>query len=294
MKPKLMNISLIDNMPNTKRKYFSYTLLKQILSLYKRHEKTIIDYPWFGLYFLPLRIFLGKRFEMRELDIEFLRFKGFRKWYWTIMYLFEYLVYLCADRVYFISVDDKRTAQKYFHIKEGKCIVKTYQPDISRFFPETKYRQEIRKKLGFGEHELFILFFGNLSYKPNIEAIQIIKSEIIPRLNQYGDFNYKIAIFGKNPPDLKDEKIIYAGFVKNIEHYVQSCDVMINPIISGGGVKTKAVEALACERNVVSTSTGAMGIDIELYKKYLYIIENNNWDGFVDRIVTLKNNGGIE
>jgi hypothetical protein len=50
----------------------------------------------------------------------------------------------------------------------------------------------------------------------------------------------------------------------DINEYIDGCDVMINPILSGGGVKTKAIDTLARSQTVISTQTGAEGIDAKV------------------------------
>jgi glycosyltransferase involved in cell wall biosynthesis len=274
-------------LPPGKRKYISFSVLRRVLKLHKQHDKTIIDYPWFGLYFLPLRVLLGKRYEVRELDIQFLRFRGFGKWYWPLMYVFEYLVYRLSDRLRCISSHDMAAARRYFKIKEKKCIVEAFIPDARRFYPSEEFKAQTREKLGLAEDEAFILFYGKLDYRPNLEAVRYIKEEIIPLLNQYGDFKYRVVIAGLNPPRITDPRIIYTGFIEHIERYVQSCDVMINPVTLGGGVKTKVLEALACGKPVVSTENGARGIEGEFYKGRLYICGDTHWGEFARKTVDL-------
>ena len=282
------NFSLVDVLPARKRKYFSFSTLRWILRLHKRHDKTIIDYPWFGLYLVPLRVLFGKHYEVRELDIQFLRFRGFRKWYWPLVYVFEYLVCRLSDRLRCISAHDMEAAKRYFKIRADRCIVEAFIPDARRFYPSEEYRSRIREHLGIAGDEVFILFYGKLSYKPNLEAVRLIKEELIPRLNRYEGFRYRVVIVGLNPPRIPDPRFIYTGFVRFIEQYVQSCDVMINPVILGGGVKTKVLEALACGKPVVSTESGARGIERELYKGRLFVCGDTDWEAFATKVASFS------
>ena len=54
--------------------------------------------------------------------------------------------------------------------------------------------------------------------------------------------------------DYADKNIIYAGFVDDITLFYKAADMLINPVIDGGGIKTKLVEALGYNMNVVTTS----------------------------------------
>jgi hypothetical protein len=54
---------------------------------------------------------------------------------------------------------------------------------------------------------------------------------------------------------------------------------------SGGGIKTKMVEAIAFGTTVVSTETGAIGIRREICGKKLIVIQDNAWNEFARAIV---------
>ena len=80
------------------------------------------------------------------------------------------------------------------------------------------------------------------------------------------------------------ENIIYAGFVDDISIYFMGCDVFINPVQIGGGIKTKLVEALGFNLNVVSSLNGAIGVEPEICNGKLLICENNAWDDFANKM----------
>ncbi len=287
-KPNLKNVAIYDVLPNSKFKFVSPKVFKQMFDHSKLSDKVIIDFPWFGFHCLILRVLNNIKFDVREHNIEFLRFKSYKKWFWPFIFILEYCVYFFADKIWFISIKDKDLAKSYFSIDEGKCVLEAYIPDPERFYPTDANTQRIRKLLNLKDGEKFILFFGQLDFPPNREAVKIIKEKIIPRLNTYKDFYYRVVICGKNPPNFFDGKIIYTGFIEKIEYYVQACDVMINPLVSGGGVKTKAVEALACGKHVISTAYAAEGINTEMHKGQLIIVNDDNWDDFAEKIVNLK------
>ena len=61
--------------------------------------------------------------------------------------------------------------------------------------------------------------------------------------------------------------------------------MVLNPILSGGGVKTKAIDALARNANLVSTETGAIGIDKAVCGNKLYVVNDHDVDGFATSII---------
>src|SRR5690606_37404452 len=66
---------------------------------------------------------------------------------------------------------------------------------------------------------------------------------------------------------------------------LSSCDVMLNPVLSGGGVKTKVIESLAWNKTVVSTHSGALGIEPSVCNDKLQIVADNDWDAFANRAI---------
>ena len=116
----------------------------------------------------------------------------------------------------------------------------------------------------------------------------------------YPDFRYKIILCGKRLPaelnelrEYADKNIIYAGFVPDIEMYFKAADLFLNPVQSGGGIKTKMVEAIAFGTTVVSTETGAMAIHREICGKKLVVIPDNAWSDFALAIIKNVDSAGI-
>jgi hypothetical protein len=137
-----------------------------------------------------------------------------------------------------------------------------------------------------------LLFNGTLHYQPNLDAIDVIIKKINPVLLSAIDFKYKILICGKGLPEAydklnkyKDSNIIYAGFVDDIRPYFTGADIFINPIIDGGGIKTKLVEALGYNMNVVTTANGAFGVPATITNNKMVIVDNNDWELFAKQII---------
>jgi len=145
-----------------------------------------------------------------------------------------------------------------------------------------KNNHEIRKKLNL-EDVPVILFFGKLDYKPNYEAIEIIRNEILPRVLKKKP-NTKFLIVGDNPPlEFKHQNIIFTGLVKKIEDYINASDFVICPLVSGGGTRIKILETLACGKPVISTTIGAEGIENEENSELLYLCDD--WNDFAEKII---------
>ena len=81
------------------------------------------------------------------------------------------------------------------------------------------------------------------------------------------------------------DHIFYAGFVDDIDLYFKAADLFLNPVQSGGGVKTKMIESIALGTTVISTMSGAAGIDKTVCGDKLITIDDNDWSNFVKAIV---------
>ncbi len=203
------------------------------------------------------------------------------------------MVHRNADFTFCITEEDRQYMIKYFKIDKSKCTVITYGIDWN--IPPTRHeklfaRQFLQNKYSVGENTTLYLFNGTLDYLPNLNAVKAIVNNINPALRS-SPFNYKIIICGKNLPkqmnELKeyaDKNIIYAGFVDDISVYFKGADIFINPIQDGGGIKTKLVEALAYDMNVVSTTNGAIGVDEKLCDGKLILVKDNEWQMFAEKM----------
>jgi glycosyltransferase involved in cell wall biosynthesis len=114
------------------------------------------------------------------------------------------------------------------------------------------------------------------------------------------NFKYKIIICGKGLPasfnnlsNYADKNIVYAGFVDDIEMYFKGADVFLNPVQSGGGIKTKMVEAIAFGTTVVATESGAAGILKEVCGEKLIVVADNDWKRFADAVMQNASNRTI-
>lgn len=106
-----------------------------------------------------------------------------------------------------------------------------------------------------------LTFLGNLKYAPNVDSLDLMVKEILPKLN----FDFKLYVIGAGAELIKDrftdERIVFCGRVDDMRPVIKKSEVFLAPIAYGTGIKTKILEAMAMGVPVVTTELGVEGID---------------------------------
>jgi polysaccharide biosynthesis protein PslH len=269
--------------------FFSFFRIKNDL-LQHRIEWLFIEHPYMGWLAWLLKKSTGVQLAVHTHNIEYQRFRSIGKWWWPLLKRYERWVLQKADLVFCITEEDRQGFITELKVAADKCVVIPYgipQEEPPADKEETKAAVCRELNINISDHLLF--FNGVLNYAPNLEALTVILQQINPALAASG-LPYKILIAGKNLPascnSLKEHpQMIYLGFVKDIDRYTKATDLLLNPVQSGGGIKTKMIEALGMNTSVVSTKTGAAGVGKELCGKKLFIVDDNDWTSFVHAIL---------
>ena len=296
---------LINVFSSSKLRYvniFYFFSLRKIIKQ-KKISHLIIEHPYYGWLAILLKSFCNVKFIIRSQNIEAERFRSLNKWWWKILWHYEKLVHQSADLSFFITEFDMTYALANFKLNPTKCTIFTYGfelqqiPNIENKIAATK---SIKERYFISADENILLFNGTLNYKANLNALDIILTQINPILLQQNLFKYKIIICGKNLPesynDLSEynaKNIIYAGFVNDIVEYYLATDIFINPVNEGGGIKTKIVEALGYNVSLVTTKSGAIGIPENIVGTKMKVIENEDWQGFANAITSINIHSNI-
>lgn len=287
----LNNFNLIPLLSRYPLKYFNLfswfpiykTLKKEIpdFCLVHQHFIFFIMWPVCRLLKIPLGIYVQ--------NIEYQRFKSINKFYWPVVFISEWMSFKWADHLFFISPDDVAVACDVYGIGAARCSELPY--GIKHDKPVHFNRRHIRKNLGFQDDEILIIFFGPLSYQPNLEALDTLLNHIEPALRKSSPaFKYKFIICGGSLPEKYNnldshDHFVYKGYVEDIESYICCSDMMINPVFAGGGVKTKIIEAIALGTTVISSKTGTLGVQSNICGDKLVQVDDRNYQGYATEII---------
>ena len=171
--------------------------------------------------------------------------------------LFDYFDYHTIT-----SKEDK----KYIHHKMNSKI-KIVKNGIDANF----FLKENKKKI------FDILFVGNMSYEPNIDAAIFLTTKIIPKIKIIFP-NIKLLIAGTNPVkrivQLKNDNIVVSGWMDDIRHAYNISNIFIAPMRIGTGIQNKVLEAMAMKNACVTTKI--VNLSIEAPHNAIKIGENSN------------------
>ena len=110
-------------------------------------------------------------------------------------------------------------------------------------------------------------FIGSLDWFPNLEGLEWFLENVdlsgltCPLSGQ----QLKFHVAGRNPPSRIAASplpsLSFHGEVPNAIDFINDHVLMVVPLFSGSGMRTKILEAMALERVVITTSLGLEGID---------------------------------
>jgi len=161
-----------------------------------------------------------------------------------------------CDHIYVCSKVDRQILSRRFPGYQNFHTV----PNIIRL-PETAAEKKVQSPFCF-------LFIANLAYPPNQDGLNWFIQAVLPILKKTAPGPFKVILAGsgewKGSIPLKSlPEFEVKGFVQDLEALYNSCDASIAPIRVGGGTRIKILESLAHKRPIITTSSGAEGLELE-------------------------------
>lgn len=110
-----------------------------------------------------------------------------------------------------------------------------------------------------------LLFVGSFVHPPNVEAAIRLVFRIFPTV-QRAYPQVKLNIVGPEPPPrlkgLSDNNILVTGHVRDLNPYLTRATLFVAPLVSGGGMRVKIMEALAYGMVIVASHRAVEGLDV--------------------------------
>lgn len=112
--------------------------------------------------------------------------------------------------------------------------------------------------------EKIILYMGDLSYFPNVDALFYFVNNIFPHIKEkIRDVKFWITGVSENEKIRKlhdDKNIFFKGFIPSLNELYSKAKILVVPLRLGTGIRIKILEAMARGIPVVSTKVGCEGI----------------------------------
>lgn len=157
------------------------------------------------------------------------------------------------DAVAAITDDDARRLRALGCTEPVECIPAGV--DLTKFQPDPA----IRPRPG----TVFVI--GSLNWLPNLEGVDWLLREVwplahaeLPGLELHIAGSHPPAHLTQRPPG--QDNVFVHGFVASAPAFVRQYELMLVPLLSGGGMRVKIIEGLALGKVILSTALGAEGI----------------------------------
>jgi hypothetical protein len=120
---------------------------------------------------------------------------------------------------------------------------------------------------GLSRRPMSAVFTGGLTYQPNLDAVRGYVEHVLPAFARLNFEPPRLSIIGLCPEPLKSglehPTIRFLGYVPDVNEELKRHQVFFAPIISGTGIKTKVLEAMACGLPVVALPDAVSGLPVE-------------------------------
>ena len=198
----------------------------------------------------------------------------FKKWFFKLEFdrlkNYEHKIFDYFEHHTIITAQDR---EMIFHKERAR--IKIIPNGVAPIF--FNYSKKIEKKTD-------LLFTGNLSYPPNVEACKYLKEAIMPLLPEF-----KLQISGANPAaelrNIQNSNITVTGWIDDIRDAYANAQIFIAPMFIGTGLQNKLLEAMAMGIPCITTSlaNNALGA---VHNQSILIA--NTQEEFIDAIQRLK------
>ncbi len=236
-----------------------YKLCKKANAIAERDNFDAIHAEWTETGF-----FLKKKGRMaivahdiltKPMERRFRNARGLRRYLLFLVFrftkIFELYVFGKFDTVFVLSDYDRRYLRAIDRSLKVALLQHPYGANVTN--------------IQFEREEKNLLFLGAMDRGPNVEAVLYFWNEVLPLVRKEIP-DVKFFIMGSRPlPEVralaeKDEHTVVTGFVEDIEKYYKTATVFVAPLLTGGGIIVKILDALAAATPVVTTSIGNEGI----------------------------------
>jgi glycosyltransferase involved in cell wall biosynthesis len=106
------------------------------------------------------------------------------------------------------------------------------------------------------------VFVGGMDYQPNLDALRYFRDRLASRVPAAQALALDVIghVSDAVRREFEDGPIQFLGYQSDLLAVLQRYRLFVAPMVSGSGVKTKVLEAMACGLAVLTTPAGAEGL----------------------------------
>jgi glycosyltransferase involved in cell wall biosynthesis len=244
----------------------SYELINKVMCHLEKHQ---YDFIFFSS---SLHGQLIKKLKKKKPEVKIIcNFHNIEK-----MYASEFLKVSGLSHLYFYfaALYNERKAVRYMDYslvlnnRDAELLSFEYHRTPNLVLPiayEDNYNEN-KRLVSPKNNETLYLFVG-VSFFANIEAIKWFVINVLPNIPG------KLLIIGKGmdkyQKEFASERIKTIGFVDDLSEYYYNATFVIAPIMSGGGMKTKIVEALMYGKTIIGSKESFEGFIFDTEAMYI-------------------------
>lgn len=117
---------------------------------------------------------------------------------------------------------------------------------------------------------------GAMDWRPNLESVKWLIDEIMPEIYKSHPHITLYLAGRKMPEHLLSSKIPNVNVIGEVEDalaFEKDKDILLVPLLSGGGVRIKIFQGMAIGKAVITTPVGVEGIEVS-HKEHLLVADN--------------------
>lgn len=155
-------------------------------------------------------------------------------------------------------------------IREAQALAG--EPLRARYVPNVIDVDEIVPVTPAGQGR--VVFVADYTYAPNLEALRFLLDRVLPRAWELMP-DLRLTAVGRGfPGPAPDRRVEVAGFVADLSSVYRTADVVVVPLLRGGGSPLKFLEGLAYGLPVVATPHAAGLVETGVRDRHFLVADD--------------------
>jgi glycosyltransferase involved in cell wall biosynthesis len=282
VKPWKAMLNLFSSMPYNIERFISDKFSNRLEEILREHTFDIIQFEgtYVAWYIDVVRAFSKCPVVIRAHNIEYV--------IWERLVVNEKNI---LKRIYYKMLAERlKQFEAKFYKKFDAVAAITFE-DIERFksmgvqgkhriIPAGVINEKFKADTNIRKKPFTLFNISALDWIPNQEALFWFIEKVWPGVIEKMP-HLELHIAGKGTPlnffDLKAKHLFIHGYVDNASVFMQQYDLMLVPLLSGGGMRLKVIEGMSLGKCIISSSVGAEGIEYTNGKDIIICDKPEDW-----------------